>query len=62
MAPVRSRNTCSRCAIQTEFTLPPTSSPSFLYTILGGRIDRESPFIAVIKADGSVAYQQTGAR
>ena len=45
-------------AIQTEFALPPSTNPAFLYTILGGRIDRSSPYVAIIKADGAVAFQQ----
>jgi hypothetical protein len=47
-------------AIQTEFTLPPTSDPQFLYQILGGRLDPASRWIAVIKSDGHVAYQEVG--
>jgi len=46
--------------IQTEFILPPTSDPEFLYVVLGGRIDRESPWVALIKADGAVVYQRIG--
>jgi hypothetical protein len=45
-------------SIQTEFVLPPTSDPTFLYTILGGRVDRRSTWVAVIQADGNVVYRQ----
>jgi hypothetical protein len=48
-------------AIQTEFSLPPTSDPQFVYQILGGRIDRASPWIGIIKSDGQVVYQPAGA-
>jgi hypothetical protein len=49
-------------AIQTEFTLPPSTDSAFLYTILGGHIDRSSPYVAVIKADGSVEFRQAPAQ
>jgi hypothetical protein len=45
-------------AIQTEFKLPPTADAAFLYTILGGRIDRTSPYVALIKSDGGVVFQK----
>jgi hypothetical protein len=45
-------------AIRTELSLPPTSDPEFLYTILAGRVDRQSSWVAVIKTDGAVVYQQ----
>ena len=44
-------------AIRTDFKLPPTSNPEFLYKVLGGRIDRASPWVGVITADGRVVYQ-----
>jgi hypothetical protein len=47
-------------AIKTEFALPPTSNPEFIYQILGGRIDRGAPLVAVIKQDGGVAYEKAG--
>jgi hypothetical protein len=47
--------------IQTEFNLPPSSDPQFVYQILGGRIDRASPWIGIIKSDGHVVYQHGGA-
>jgi hypothetical protein len=43
-------------AIRTEFTLPPSTDPEFLYKILGGRIDANSAASAVIRADGTVTY------
>jgi len=45
-------------AIRTEFSLPRTSDPEFLYTILAGRVDGQSSWVAVIKTDGAVVYQQ----
>jgi hypothetical protein len=45
-------------AIETEFVLPPTSDASFLYTILGGRLDRSSPWIGRISATGDVSYRR----
>ncbi len=47
-------------AIRTEFTLPPTSDPRFIYEILGGHIDPAAPWIAIIKSDGQVAYEEAG--
>jgi hypothetical protein len=47
-------------AIQTEFTLPPTSDSQFIYEILGGRIVPSSPWIGVIKSDGRVVYRRVG--
>lgn len=44
-------------AIRTGFTLPPTSDPEFLYTVLGGKIDRSSPWVATIMSDGRILYQ-----
>lgn len=41
-------------AIETEFALPPTSDPAFIYRILGGRIDARSPWIGVITNHGVV--------
>ena len=43
-------------AIQTEFDLPPTSDREYIYRILGGRIERMSPWVGVIKSDGTVSY------
>jgi len=48
-------------AIRTDFPLPPTADPQFLYEVLGGRIDPTAPWICVIRADGSLRYQQVPA-
>jgi hypothetical protein len=53
---IRSRNQPMR-AIRTDFRLPPSAHPEFLYTVLGGVIDRKSPWIATIAPDGRVVYQ-----
>ena len=44
-------------AIRTEFQLPPTADPEFLYSILGGRIEPSSHLTALITRDGQVSYQ-----
>mgnify|MGYP001434656038 CR=1 FL=1 len=49
-------------AIETEFALPPTTDTSFLYTILGGQVDPESLWVALITADGRVVYRTIGDR
>jgi hypothetical protein len=38
--------------IETEFKLPRTSDPTFVYRILGGRLDPDSPWIAVMTSRG----------
>jgi hypothetical protein len=43
-------------AIVTDFTLPPSCDPDFLYRVLGGTMDRRSPWVAVISADGNIRY------
>jgi hypothetical protein len=43
-------------SIETEFELPFTSDPEFIFRILGGRIDRRAEWHAVISADGRVSY------
>ena len=45
-------------AVRTEFDLPVTSDSEFLFTILGGRIDPQSPWIGTIAADGGVSYRK----
>jgi len=45
-------------AIRTEFALPPTGDPEFAYLILGGRLDRQSPWIGVITPTGEVKYRR----
>ena len=42
--------------IRTDFALPPSTDPEFLYEVLGGRIDANASASAVIRADGSVRY------
>ncbi len=41
--------------------VPATSSPTFLYEILGGRLSAESPWIAEVRPDGEVNYQRADA-
>lgn len=48
-------------AIETDFRLPPTGDPEYLFGLLGGRIDRSSPWIATIRADGRIDYRQVAA-
>jgi hypothetical protein len=40
--------------ISTEFALPASTDPAFLYRILGGRIDPGAPHAAIIQPDGAV--------
>jgi hypothetical protein len=47
-------------AIRTDFKLPPTNDPEFVYRILGGHLDRTSPWIAMIEPSGDVAYRSVG--
>jgi hypothetical protein len=49
-------------AITTEFPLPPSCDRYFLYSILGGRLDRASAWVATIRRDGSVAYENVAGR
>ncbi len=49
-------------AIVTEFPLPPSCDRYFLYSILGGRLDRTSTWVATIKNDGSVAFENVAER
>ncbi|MDR1988781.1 MAG: hypothetical protein LBQ09_00960 [Acidobacteriaceae bacterium] len=44
-------------AIWASFELPPTCQPEFMYQILGGVLDQQSPWVAVIAEDGSVSYR-----
>ena len=48
-------------AIRLDFPLPPTNDPEFVYRILGGRIDPQSPWVAVILRSGDVTYRNLGA-
>jgi hypothetical protein len=43
-------------SIRTEFELPPSTEPDFVYRILGGRIDATAPQSASIAATGDVTY------
>ena len=45
-------------AIETEFTLPQPSDTSFVYRILGGRIDPASPWVARIRSTGDVDFRK----
>jgi hypothetical protein len=45
-------------AIETDFKLPPTANPEFLFEVLGGRIDRNARWICLIRADGTLSYRQ----
>jgi hypothetical protein len=45
-------------ALTTEFPLPPTTDGTFLYRILGGRLDPRSPWTATIGRDGRVTYRR----
>jgi hypothetical protein len=56
---IANRGTSVR-AIRTNFKLPPTNDPEFVYRILGGQIDRTSPWVATIEPSGEVAYQNVG--
>jgi hypothetical protein len=57
---IANRGTSVR-AIRTNFKLRPTNDPEFVYRILGGQIDRTSPWVATIEPSGEVAYQNVGA-
>jgi hypothetical protein len=45
-------------AIETEFALPSPSDPTFVYRILGGRMDAASPWIARIRSTGDVDFRK----
>jgi hypothetical protein len=45
-------------AIETEFTMPSPSDVTFVYRILGGRIDPGSTWIARIKSSGEVDFRR----
>jgi hypothetical protein len=44
--------------IETEFTLPAPSDPTFVYRILGGAIDPASPWVAKIRKTGDVDFRK----
>jgi hypothetical protein len=41
-----------------EFEVHPTMDRTFIYTILGGRIDAAARYTAIINADGSVRLEE----
>jgi hypothetical protein len=45
-------------AIETDFTLPAPSDPTFIYRILGGVIDPASPWVATIRTTGDVDFRK----
>ncbi len=45
-------------AIKTEFTLPPTASPEFLFEVLGGRLDPSAEWMCLIRTDGTLQYER----
>ena len=49
-------------AIRAGFPIPPTSNPEFIFTILGGRIQRGAPWWAEITPDSRVVYHQADDR
>jgi hypothetical protein len=49
-------------SVRAGFPIPPTSSPEFIFTALGGRIERGAPWWAEITPDGQVLYHKTAAR
>jgi hypothetical protein len=50
------RQTQSVQVIRTDFKLPDSTDVAFIYTILGGRIANDSPFIATIGPGGAVVF------
>jgi hypothetical protein len=42
--------------IETEFDLPPTTDPDFIYEILGGRVTRSAAYAATIETTGRVHF------
>lgn len=44
--------------LRTSFELPPSTDPLYLFTLLGGRLNPQGAFVAVIAVDGSVSYAQ----
>ena len=45
-------------AVRAGFDVPPTSNPEFIFTILGGRIERGAPWWAEIAPDSQVVYHR----
>jgi len=42
--------------IKLGFPVPPSTSPTFLYELLGGRIDPGAPYAATIHRDGRASF------
>jgi hypothetical protein len=51
------RHTPEIRAIVTEFPLPPTADPEFVYEVLGGRATRDAGFRAIVSRSGDVTYK-----
>jgi hypothetical protein len=51
------RHTPEIRAIVTEFPLPPTADPEFVYEVLGGRVTRDAGFRAIVSRSGDVTYK-----
>ena len=46
----------SIAAIETEFSLPPTTDPTFVHRVLGGEVRSDASLMARIGEDGGVSY------
>jgi hypothetical protein len=44
-------------SIETEFALPPTTDPTYLYRVLGGSIAADAPFSAYVAKSGEVVFR-----
>ena len=44
--------------IEPQFALPPSTDPTFIFRILGGRIDRQAEWRALVAPDGRVTYSR----
>jgi hypothetical protein len=51
------RHTPEIRAIVTEFPLPPSVDPEFVYEVLGGRVTRDAGFRAIVSRSGDVTYK-----
>jgi hypothetical protein len=45
-------------SIRAQFPLPPTADSEFIFRILGGRIDRQAEWRALVAPDGHVTYSR----
>lgn len=45
-------------AIRTKFDLTLHADPEFLFRVLGGEVESDSPWVAVISPDGRVFLEQ----